>query len=527
MKRKAVYFTSAVILTIQILISAGFPCHATEEQKPVITSIAVSPGTVVIPKNETCAFTVTISGSNFSGAVAWSVSGQTSQNTFIDANGILNVAADEGASSLTVKAVSKEDSTFSASALALIQPQDNNTQNNNNQSQNDNAQPKNDNVQPKTYTITASVSSAHGTITPEGKTTVTEGAGVFYTITPDNGYAVRTVYVDGKELGKTTSFNFTNVREDHTISADFMETPQQNNNSEKPANQPEIKDDPEQKPEEKDEKENTGKDEDDKKKQDEENAADGDEREKLTGTLAELNVSIEEAKRLIEENMDGELLAAARNTGDLQLTVRNDFMDTARDNYGVPYFERLPEQLLSGEERLAMLRGDLSVTIELSVNDTEGKTALRTKEAFEEKKLPGMEIGRYFEISLKEMKNKKTQSVSVLPEKLQVVITVPEPLQKENRQFYILRLHEEEDGSQAFAQLSDEDDTADTITFSTDQFSPYAIAYIDFEAGEADALAVEDNGGTTAVKAIVAVIVALAIGITSLGVWYIMNRRRS
>ena len=40
----------------------------------------------------------------------------------------------------------------------------------------------------------------------------------------------------------------------------------------------------------------------------------------------------------------------------------------------------------------------------------------------------------------------------------------------------MLRLHTKEDGSREFAQLSDEDDNPDTITFSTDKFSPYAIA---------------------------------------------------
>ena len=585
MKRKALYRVGAYILIMQMLFCWVLPCCAAEngvstlsaeEGKPAVTSVSISPGTIVVSKDATCAFTASVAGENYySREVAWSVSGQTSQNTFIDGNGVLNVASDETASSLIVKAVSKQDSKYSASALVTVQastyyiqlqaspdtggavygsgavkeggyvvisavPNEGFTfegwlQNNNRVSQD--ARYVVDNIhsdatyvaefksvekeEPKTYTITASVSSAGGTVTPEGTTTVAEGSGVFYTITPDSGYAIRTIYVDGKEIGKTTSFNFTDVRGDHTISADFVEVPgQSNSNSAKT----DVKDDPERKPEAADRQEN--KDDDQKKPADD---LEEEELEQATGTLAELKVSVDEAKQLIKENKDDELLAAARNTGDLQLIVRNDFMDREQDSFGVPDIEKVPELLLSGEERLEMLQGNMPVTIELAIKDTEGKESQQIKEAFEEKKLPGIKIGRYFEVSLRETKKKDTQTISELPEKLKVTVCIPEHLKAEDRKFYILRLHTEKDGSQDFAQLSDEDDNPDTITFSTDRFSSYAIGYIDWETEPSEALEDTESvaGNNSAINVIMAVVIAAAIGIISLLIWYITVKKRS
>lgn len=663
MKRKVIYSISVYLCIMQMFLSMAFPCHAAEtgiseeEGRPAVTSVSISPGTVVVSRNATCTFTASVTGMNqYSREVAWSVSGQTSGNTFIDGNGVLNVAPDEAASSLVVKAVSKQDSNYSATALVSIQvsnyyiqlqaspdnggavygsgsvreggyavitavPKDgftfegwlfNNervsrdaryvvdnirgdvsyvaefqpidcrvtvnvndgnagtatesrtvkygesitleavpkegyqfdgwTENGNTVSRDSRMQ-----IDPvtgdrtftavfqkkevKTYTITASVSSANGTVTPEGKTTVTEGTGILYTITPKSGYAIRTVYVDGAEIGKTTSFNFSNVRGDHTISADFVELPGQAEHNagttdrtgqadRQDKNTVEDSDDPQKKPKD-DEAEEREEEETDQKENGEAKE------DEATGTLAALRISAAEAERLIAEKKDGELLAGALETGDLQMAVHNDFADGRQENFGVSNFTAVAGQLLSAEEKLLMLQGELPVEIELSVRDMEGKVAQEIKDTFEEKKLPGMMIGRYFEVALEETKNGEKENVSELAEKLKVVIHVPKPLQAEDRKFYILRLHTGKDGSQEFAQLLDEDGNADTITFSTDRFSPYAIAYIDWEkedSVETDDEAAVDNRMKNAAGV---VIVVMAVIVTATGIWYIVGKRKS
>ena len=71
-----------------------------------------------------------------------------------------------------------------------------------------------------TYAITASAGS-HGSISPSGDVTVNQGSNKLFTITPDNDYSINDVLVDGSSVGAVSSYTFTNVTEDHTISVTF------------------------------------------------------------------------------------------------------------------------------------------------------------------------------------------------------------------------------------------------------------------------------------------------------------------
>ncbi len=632
MRRRGLYRIGVYICMIGMLFLTAFPCHAAEigtgafpaaEERPAVTSVSISPGTVVVSKNTTCAFTASVTGeNNYSKEVAWSVSGQTSGNTFIDGNGVLNVASDEAASSLVIKAVSKQDSNYSATALAYVQastyhiqlqasPENGGTVygsgevkeggyvvisatpndgftfegwllNNNRVSQdsryiadnirgdatyvaefkpidcritvnvndsnagtatesrtvkygegvtleafpkdgyqfdswteNGNTASKNSRMQidkitgdrtftavfkkkeAQNYTITASVSSGGGTVTPEGKTTVKEGTAVMYTITPNKGYAIRTVYVDGVEVGNTASFNFSNVRGDHTISADFVEAPVQENTNTKA-------------PEQADRtgvQEKTDNDDDPQKK------PQGEEAPKKEETEREDKSEPEKEKRT--------------GTGDLQINIYNDFADGRQENFGVSGLESAAGQLLSEEEKRLMSQGDLPVAIDFAIRDREGKVSQETKDIFEERKPSGMTIGRYFEITLeKRKKGEEKESVSELAEKIKVVLHVPQPLQAQDREFYILGLHTQKDSGPEFVQLSDEDENPDTITFSADRFSSYAIAYIDREKEEEGKTKGEAVQNSRAKNAAGAVIVVMAVIVTATGIWYIAGKRR-
>ena len=72
-----------------------------------------------------------------------------------------------------------------------------------------------------TYTITASDGS-HGSIGPSGNVTVNQGSDKSFTITPDTDYSIADVLVDGSSVGAVSSYTFTNVSQDHTISATFI-----------------------------------------------------------------------------------------------------------------------------------------------------------------------------------------------------------------------------------------------------------------------------------------------------------------
>jgi len=73
---------------------------------------------------------------------------------------------------------------------------------------------------PVTYTITASA-GPNGSISPSGSVTVNQGSNKSFTITPDTGYSINDVLVDGSSVGAVSSYTFTNITQNHTISATF------------------------------------------------------------------------------------------------------------------------------------------------------------------------------------------------------------------------------------------------------------------------------------------------------------------
>ncbi len=71
------------------------------------------------------------------------------------------------------------------------------------------------------YTIKATAGSG-GSISPSGSISVREGRDQTFTITPDKGYAVANVKIDGKRIGAVKSYTFENVRRAHTIEVIFV-----------------------------------------------------------------------------------------------------------------------------------------------------------------------------------------------------------------------------------------------------------------------------------------------------------------
>lgn len=294
--RRQIIDSIRIFIAAIIFLAAGFPCEASSSVPSAIHAVAISPGSTEVTKNSTFTFTASVTGENdYSSEVVWSISGQTSQSTFIDSKGVLNVAADEGATSIMVKAVSRQDSAYSATALATIKnasyrvnisvndgnggtategktvnagenmtikatPKDgwrfvewreNDKSISNNQeftleniTGDRNLTAVFEKEPPKTYTVAAAVATNGGIITPTGMSPVPAGSWIGYAITPDRGYRVRMVYVDGEAIGAATSYNFTDVQKDHTISAEFEPDPAQSQTNLNQTGQSQV-DDPE------------------------------------------------------------------------------------------------------------------------------------------------------------------------------------------------------------------------------------------------------------------------------------------
>jgi hypothetical protein len=69
-------------------------------------------------------------------------------------------------------------------------------------------------------TITASAGSG-GSISPSGAVTVNQGDSKTFIITPNIGYHIADVKIDGVSVGAVSTYTFTNITADHTISAEF------------------------------------------------------------------------------------------------------------------------------------------------------------------------------------------------------------------------------------------------------------------------------------------------------------------
>lgn len=106
-------------------------------------------------------------------SLIWSVSGNHSGETAVDAEGLLSISADETSPELTVRAELAADTSLYAEASVILE------------------QPV------REYTVEASASEG-GTITPEGALTYKEGETAEFTVTPDVGYEIDQVTVNGE-----------------------------------------------------------------------------------------------------------------------------------------------------------------------------------------------------------------------------------------------------------------------------------------------------------------------------------------
>ncbi|MCD8087022.1 MAG: hypothetical protein LUE22_00335 [Oscillospiraceae bacterium] len=76
-------------------------------------------------------------------------------------------------------------------------------------------------VSATTYSITVT-SGNGGSISPSGVVSVEEGGSVTFTITPNNGYEISQLLVDGTSVSPGSSYTFSNVTSNHTIYAVFQ-----------------------------------------------------------------------------------------------------------------------------------------------------------------------------------------------------------------------------------------------------------------------------------------------------------------
>lgn len=76
------------------------------------------------------------------------------------------------------------------------------------------------NIVQETFTVTA-VAGENGEISPVGTQTVTEGDNISYTITPNSGYKISSLKVNGEAVEPTTSYTLEDIQKDTTVEVEF------------------------------------------------------------------------------------------------------------------------------------------------------------------------------------------------------------------------------------------------------------------------------------------------------------------
>ena len=88
-------------------------------------------------------------------------------------------------------------------------------------------------------------------------------------------------------------------------------------------------------------------------------------------------------------------------------------------------------------------------------------------------------VGTIFDINLvKSVDGVSVAKFTQLDIPIQISIAVPENLVREGRTYSVIRVHKA-NGDKVVDRLADEDDVLETVTFSTDRFSTYALVYED------------------------------------------------
>ena len=87
---------------------------------PHISFVSVTPNFAGLTNGGTQIFVATVLGFNFTGEVVWSVEGGVEETTITADGGVLTVASDETAETLTVRATSTENNTISGTATVFI-----------------------------------------------------------------------------------------------------------------------------------------------------------------------------------------------------------------------------------------------------------------------------------------------------------------------------------------------------------------------------------------------------------------------
>ena len=411
----------------------------------------------------------------------------------------------------------------------------------------------------KMYTMLSAVTSNHGVILPSGNTQAQQGSSLVYTIAANDGYRISNVAVDGKQVGAVSSYTFNNINANHQIAVAFVpiEQPKKTSNTQstetkktetkktetkKPVEQKVVIETiPEVEPQKVSDTEVYEEVEPEQIIIDADMPDQGSDEDLLehvqaTGALQTLNLTEEEAIAKINAKDSRDIYEAALVNGDLKVTINNDYADSYQEtmyssyynNVSVPNFEDVLDALLTTDQKLKIAKGESQYEINLNILDADDQMSVVNKQLIQDMKGKDMAIGTYFNILLMQDFEGVSSLISELPHPMTMVMNVPEKFKSDDRTYSIIRLHMEKDGSMSVTELKDEDNDPNTVTFTTDKFSYYALGFRDSVNGVSTLLQAKTGDARANVLILLTLLVLVAIVVTVIVyvVQYIRRPRR-
>ncbi len=161
-------------------------------------------------------------------------------------------------------------------------------------------------------------------------------------------------------------------------------------------------------------------------------------------------------------------------------------------------------------EELAAIKDTDNIKIILKVEDASETVPTEDKQRVETvlQENESLVLGQYLDVTLLKVINGSETKITDTSAPITVTFEIPENFRKANREFAVIRVHEDER-----TVLNDLDDAPDTVTIQTDKFSTYALAYTDKEGNPNTGVYVS--------------IIPLAIASVSLGALAIKKNKRS
>lgn len=360
----------------------------------------------------------------------------------------------------------------------------------------------------QTYKLVSGIATGGGSIIPSGDYVVAQGGSVTYNIVPQSDYRITAVIVDGKNIGAVSSYTFNNVKGGHTITASFEKKPVEapkatsqsktaaNNTSAKTAAKKETTEAgkteynrntaaegalPEQNrvdeivPEETTQLEGEEYEEDTyieaTEVPEEETPSNSD------SVMAKHDIDEATLRILINDNAVKPMLKEAFEDGTLRITVNNGYAEDTQETavelyYQKPTlinFEDVIVETLSADEKYAVLTGT-PISFNVNINENTETVDEGVKELMQKK--VGYKPVSYFDFTIMKTSDGVTKVIEKTDAELEVVVPIPEKYRKDGRKFFVIRNH---NGKADVLQDIGNDPT--TITFRTDKFSEYAIAY--------------------------------------------------